>query len=72
MNIIKISHLVAIDENGETYKLLDFPDSTYEEEIIYSDVEGDITTEEQQDKYEDGSYARSYTEYKYFKIKFEK
>ena len=67
MKIVKRSYTVAVDDDGNTYDLLDYGESTFDEEIIYENVEVEISTYEEQDKYDDGSYARSYTEYKYFK-----
>jgi len=41
-NIVKTSHLTAVDEQGGIYNLKNFPESSYQTEILYSDVEGTI------------------------------
>lgn len=61
------SYLVAVDENGNEYELIDFNESIKREELYYQSLSGTVIFEEEQDQYADGSYARSITEYRYFK-----
>ena len=68
MNIVKKIYYVAKDEDGNIYSLKNF-DIKDSEEIIQHNVEGNIITEEIQDRYENGEYARSYSEISYFELK---
>lgn len=69
VDIIKKVHFVAIDQEGNEYPLLKFNNrKDYKTaDIEHSDVEGELITEIEQDRYEDGSWARSFTEITYFK-----
>ena len=68
MKIVKKSFYIAEDEDGNTYSLKNWNIPDPVDEIIQSDVKGELITEEKQDRYTDGSYARSYQEIIYFKI----
>ena len=61
--IVKRCFIVAIDEDGNTYKV---PDVENSEEVIFKSIEGIAKVETKQDRYSDGSYARSESEIRTF------
>jgi hypothetical protein len=68
-DIIERTYLIAIDSEGNEYVLKDtavngFP--VNDETLIEKDVEGEVEIVEEQDRYDDGSYSRTYTEIRYF------
>jgi hypothetical protein len=65
--IVEITYLVAIDKDGNEYEIMNFNEPVKGEEILYESIDGTFSIEETQDMYDDGSYARSYTERRFFK-----
>jgi hypothetical protein len=57
--------MIAIDEDGNTY---DIPDIGISEEVVFNSIEGVATITTEQDKYEDGTYARSEREIRTFEF----
>lgn len=62
--IVQRSYLVAVDKDGNEYEILNLINRS--EEILY-EKDGTFFIEETQDMYDDGTYARSFTEHRYFK-----
>lgn len=65
--IVERTYLVAIDDDGNEYEIMNFGEPVRGEEILYESIEGIFSIEETQDMYDDGTYARSFTEHRYFK-----
>lgn len=64
--IVKPVIYTAMDEDDNEYPILNYPESgLFTGEI----VEGEVITEEKQVQYTDGSYAKGYQVFKYFKIR---
>lgn len=67
MKIVKLTFFKAVDENGK-YHTIENPPFENKEEVLLDEVEGIYKSEWKQDKYADGSFARSETEHTSFKI----
>ena len=65
--IVQRTYLVAIDKDGNEYEIMNFNESVKGEEILYESIDGTFSIEETQDMYDDGTFARSFTEHRYFK-----
>ena len=68
VKIVKVTMIRAVDENGKYHKISNYQESTNSEEIVFEEVNGILSSEWKQDKYTDGSFARSETEHTKFKI----
>lgn len=66
--IVKFSYILAVDENGDSHQIENYPFSTKGEVLQYEEVEGILTSEWKQDKYTDGTHARSESKHTSFKI----
>jgi len=66
--IVQTTYTRAIDEEGNSHSIANLPDSDKTEFTIYSDVEGILTSNWSQDKYDDGTYARSESLHTSFEI----
>ena len=68
MDIVKKIYVVARDKDGNEYPLKNWNGEQYCDEVIHENIKGELVTETEQDKYDDGTYARSYTETTYFYV----